>query len=106
MKKRRVFSILLGAAVLALAGLLVLQTIWFRSAYNVEEQQFDNKVNLAIRALTDDLLKAEGDSTSVIKPIVKKATNAYYVDFRHALSYNLLDSLLRKNFAGHDIDLP
>jgi two-component system phosphate regulon sensor histidine kinase PhoR len=100
------FSILLGAAVLALAGLLVLQTIWFRSAYNVEEQQFDNKVNVAIRALTDDLLKAEGDSTSVIRPIVKKATNAYYVDFRHALSYNILDSLLRKNFAHHDIDLP
>lgn len=106
MKKRRMFSVILAAAVLAIAGLLVLQTFWFRSAYNVEEQQFDNKVNLAIRALTDDLLKAEGDSTSVIKPIVKKATNAYYVDFKHALSYNLLDSLLRKNFARHEVNLP
>jgi two-component system phosphate regulon sensor histidine kinase PhoR len=106
MKKRRMFSVILAAAVLAIAGLLVLQTIWFRSAYNVEEQQFDSKVNLAIRALTDDLLKAEGDSTSVIKPIVNKATNAYYVDFKHALSYNILDSLLRKNFARHDVTLP
>ncbi|HEY5745452.1 MAG TPA: HAMP domain-containing sensor histidine kinase [Chryseolinea sp.] len=106
MKKRRMFSVMLAAAVLAIAGLLALQTIWFRSAYNVGEQQFDSKVNLAIRALTDDLLKAEGDTTSVIKPIVKKATNAYYVDFKHALSYNLLDSLLRKNFARHDVNLP
>ena len=100
------FSVILAAAVLAIAGLLVLQTFWFRSAYNVEEQQFDSKVNLAIRALTDDLLKAEGDSISPIGPIVKTATNAYYVDYNHTLSYKILDSLLRKNFTRHDVNLP
>jgi two-component system phosphate regulon sensor histidine kinase PhoR len=106
MKKRRMFSVMLAAALLAIIGLLALQTIWFRSAYNVEEEQFDAKVNLAIRALTDDLLKAEDDFTTTIKPIIKKATNAYYVDFKHPLSYNLLDSLLRKSFTRHDVTLP
>jgi len=106
MKQRKIFTITLVAAMLAIAGLITLQTVWFRNAYGVEEQQFDNKVNLAIRAVANDLLKAGGDSLTKINPVVKKATNAYYVDFGHAFSYRLLDSLLRKNFAVHNIRAP
>lgn len=90
----------------AIVGLLAVQVYWFRSAYDVREKQFNDSVNLALRSLTNDLLKTEGDTTSMIRPVVMTASNSFYVDFNHTLSYTALDSLLRKTFARHGLDAP
>ncbi|MBL0742082.1 sensor histidine kinase [Chryseolinea lacunae] len=106
MNRQNIFKSVVVAAVVAIVGLLAVQVYWFRSAYDVREKQFNDKVNLALRALTNDLLKAEGDTTSTIRPVVMTASNSFYVDLNHTLSYAALDSSLRKTFVRHGLDAP
>lgn len=91
---------------IALTGLLVVQVYWFVKAYNLQEKQFDEKVNLALRELTDQLLKIEADSTSRIPPVTHLAANSYYVDFNNYIYYPSLDSLLRSTFVSHNLLAP
>lgn len=93
-------------ALIALTGLLVVQVYWFVKAYNLQEMQFDEKVNLALRSLADQLLKLDNDSTSQIAPITQSATNSYQVDFNHHVEYQRLDSLLKDTFIKHQLLSP
>lgn len=91
-------------ALIALTGLLVVQVYWFANAYNLQEKQFDQKVNVALRSLTDQLLRMENnDSVSRIAPVKQTATNSYYVDFNHHINYASLDSLIKTTFRQHQL---
>jgi two-component system phosphate regulon sensor histidine kinase PhoR len=64
MKKGKSYRSIIVIALIALAGLLVVQINWFMRAYSIQERQFDSKVNLALRNVSDQLLKMDKDSTS------------------------------------------
>jgi len=87
-------------------GLLIVQIKWFVDAYGLQSKQFDEKVTLALRSTTDQLLKMEGDRTSRIHPIVHNSSNSYYVDIDLYITYSRLDSLIRKTFMEHNVLSP
>ena len=76
------------------------------SAYEFQAHQFDEKVNLALRSTTDQLLKMGEDRTSRINPIISKSSNSYYVDINRYIAYATLDSLIRKTFTDHNVLSP
>jgi two-component system, OmpR family, phosphate regulon sensor histidine kinase PhoR len=106
MNRRKAYRSIIVAALIALTGLLVIQVYWFTNAYSIQEKQFDEKVNLALRNLTDQLLKIDEDSTSRIAAVNRTATNSYHVDFNRNLSYPALDSLVKRVFLQHDLLVP
>lgn len=106
MNKRKVYRSIIIVALIALTGLLVIQVYWFANAYSLQEKQFSEKVNLALRSLTDQLLRMENDSISRIVTIDQTATNSYHVDFNRNLSYPVLDSLVKKIFLKHGLLFP
>ncbi|MBA4054352.1 MAG: hypothetical protein C0490_06550 [Marivirga sp.] len=106
MSRRKAYRSIIIAALIALIGLLVIQVYWFGNAYSIQEKQFNERVNLALRDLTDQLLKTEKDSTSRITAVSQTATNSFHVDFNRNLSYPMLDSLIKIVFLQHNLLFP
>ena len=106
MKKGKSYRFIIVIALIALAGLLIVQINWFVKAYKLQSDQFDEKVTLALRSTTDQLLKTEGDITSGINPIIHNSSNSFYVDINHHITYSTLDSLIRKTFTEHNVLSP
>jgi two-component system phosphate regulon sensor histidine kinase PhoR len=91
-------------ALVALTGLVIVQVNWFVKAYDLRLGQFDVGVNLALREVSDELLKINGsDSTRRIDPIVRTASNSYAVYLETFIPYPVLDSLVRTKFRKHNI---
>ena len=106
MKKGRSYRFIIVIALIALAGLLTVQINWFVRAYRLQSTQFDEKVNLALRSTTDQLLKMDADSTTRINPVIHKSSNSYHVDINHYIAYTTLDSLIRKTFKEYNLVTP
>jgi two-component system, OmpR family, phosphate regulon sensor histidine kinase PhoR len=104
--KKKSYRIIIVIAVLALGGLIVVQVNWFARAYGIEARQFDNKINLLLRNVSDQLLKMDNDSKSRVIPVIHATSNSYYVDFDRYIVYSSLDSIIRKTFREHEMLLP
>jgi two-component system, OmpR family, phosphate regulon sensor histidine kinase PhoR len=103
---RRFYRIGLVAALIALTGLLFIQVYGFIKAYRLEEKQFNEKVNVALREVADGILTINHQHQKRIDPVVQTASNTYFVPIHHSISYRPLDSLLRKTFTEHNILQP
>ncbi|WP_299555392.1 HAMP domain-containing sensor histidine kinase [Seonamhaeicola sp.] len=90
---------------LTLAALFVTQAYWFNKSFKLEERQFDEKLNVALRNVADKLLKLDNDSLSRIAPIAKLSSNEFYVRTECYFSIKTLDSCIRKEFTGRAIDV-
>ena len=53
--KKSTFYTLIVIAVVALAGLISVQTFWIHNAYNIKEQQFARLVNTTLNGITEDI---------------------------------------------------
>ncbi|HEX8545338.1 MAG TPA: HAMP domain-containing sensor histidine kinase [Cytophagaceae bacterium] len=95
---------LIVLASLALVGLLVIQIYWFKRAFDIEANQFDAKVNIALRSVAHKLLKEKGDSISTIPPIVKTASNTFYLPLKADFTFDELDTKLNNEFTLAQIE--
>lgn len=101
--KGKVYRILIVTTLAALAGLLAMQVYWFIHAYRIQEEQFDRRVNLALRNVADQLLVLQNDSAARIEPVYQTASNIYFVALNRTITYRALDSLLRAEFKKHEV---
>src|SRR6188768_1980779 len=104
--KARLYRILVITALAALTGLLIVQIYWFVKAYDIQEKQFDRTVNLALRSVTDKILKSGNNSSERIAPIRQTASNTYYVGVGSTIKYKLLDSLIKVEFKKVELFVP
>ena len=98
-------KLLLLAMTLVMVGLLTVQGFWFSEAYSLQDRQFSEQVNIALRNVADQLLKQQGDSLSQIQPIKRESSNTWYVPLGSTLKVFQLDSVLKKEFELRNIDL-
>jgi two-component system phosphate regulon sensor histidine kinase PhoR len=87
--------ILLGTVVLTC--LLVVQVYWFKRAFDAAGQQFDHRVQMA--------LKHVADSVSPAPQVKKLSSNFFFVSTESALNNTTLDRLLKKEFLSRSLDL-
>lgn len=105
MKKRELkIRILVLLMSLTMLALLFVQGYWFTRAHDTREAQFAQRANLALRMVTDQLRRLQGDATAQIPAIRRDAANAFYVPADVHFRIETLDSLLATTFARHDID--
>jgi hypothetical protein len=88
---------------LILIGLGTLTAFWSRSDAPEVQQQFSEKINLALRQTAHRLLKLAGDSTSTIPPVKKTADNAYFVRLENHFNYDSLPILLQNSFSIYGV---
>jgi two-component system phosphate regulon sensor histidine kinase PhoR len=101
--KRKYLQVMVVLAAFSLFGLLTIQLFWFNIAFNEQERQFNEKVNIALREVAHGLLLLSNDSTTAIGPIIQRATNDFYVSLNSAASYHLVDSLVRVQLAIYQL---
>ncbi len=88
-----------------IASLFVTQAYWFKKSFDLEERQFDEKINIALRNVAHKILVLDSNYVARIDPIEKVASNEYYVQTNCYFSLITLDSLLKEEFLIRNIDV-
>lgn len=101
----KTIRLILSLMLLTIGALFVTQIYWFNKSFALEEQQFDEQINIALRNVADQLLKWDNDSTSRIAPISKQSSNEYFVKTNCYFSLISLDNCIKNEFYQRGIDV-
>lgn len=73
---------------------------------NSDAVRFSENVNLSLRRTVHLLLRANGDSLSVIPPVKQSDANTFSVQMEHMFDYDKLPETLQRSFDAYHIDRP
>ena len=90
---------------LTISMLFVTQAYWFKKSFSLHENQLDEKINIALRSVANNLLLLDNDTTSRIPPVLKTSSNEFYVRMDNYFSLESLDSCIRAEFKSREIEL-
>ncbi len=100
---RQAIRIVVLLATLSIMGIIVTQIFWVRKAFDLNEKQFNNRVNIALQEVAQQLKKLNNDSSEVL-PIKQPTSNYFVVSMNDTLHPFLLESLLKKEFGERNIN--
>lgn len=89
-------AIILGFA--AITGILVVQLLWTRQAFNYEEQKFGQKAHITLLRVIDRLYELNNHEYPLNNPINKITNNYYIVNVNNDFDANMLEYCLRTEF--------
>ncbi len=84
-------------AVIALAGLMTVQIVWFKQAYDLQQQQFSEKANSALHSTARQLNNSEETAPSVYQT----SANTFRVQINSCLNADSLPFRLQKSLASY-----
>ncbi len=84
-------------AVLALSGLMTVQIVWFKQAYDLQQRQFSEKANSALNLTANQLTDFKNTTPSVIQT----STNTFRVQVNACLNQDSLPLHLQRAFATY-----
>ena len=100
---RKTFLLIVIITALSLVGIIVIQVFWIRNAVQLQENIFDNKVRVALKSVVNGLFETKLDTTAAV-PFCGKGCGMGDSNFPSKINTTLLDSLIRIEFAGMQID--
>lgn len=101
----KTIRLILILMLLTIGALFITQVYWYNKSFNLEEQQLDERVNIALRSVAHQLLILDNDSSSRIAPISKLSSNEYYIRTDCYFSLATLDSIVQHEFFDRGLDL-
>lgn len=101
---RQAIRIVVLLATLSIAGIIVTQIFWVRKAFDLKDKQFNDRINIALQEVAQQIKKLNKDSSEVL-PIKQPASNYFVVSMNDTLHPFLLESLLKKEFQERNIDV-
>ncbi|PCJ65305.1 MAG: hypothetical protein COA58_10630 [Bacteroidetes bacterium] len=104
MSSKTIRSILVFMLIV-IAALFTTQAYWFKQAFSLQERQFEEKLNITLRSIADDLLTLDSNSKSQIPPVTKISSTEFYVKTDCYYSLSTLDSCIRRHFISQKIDV-
>jgi two-component system, OmpR family, phosphate regulon sensor histidine kinase PhoR len=84
-------------AVLALSGLMTVQIVWFKQAYDLQQRQFSEKANSALNFTANELSNFKNLTPSVMQT----STNTFRVQVNACLNQDSLPLHLQRAFATY-----
>jgi two-component system phosphate regulon sensor histidine kinase PhoR len=97
MKNRTVTLVLLLGAII-ISGMIALQSYWVVSTWNINEEEFNKKVRLALHNVAKSLVELNGASLPPRNIIKQRTSNYYVVNIETEIDANLLAYFLQKEF--------
>jgi two-component system, OmpR family, phosphate regulon sensor histidine kinase PhoR len=98
---RKTLQRLVILAIVALSGLMTVQIVWFKHAYDLERQQFDEKAHSALRFTARALANAPVHNTPSVKQV---SNNTFRVQINSCLQSDSLSNLLQGSLAAYGTD--
>lgn len=89
-------AIILGFV--AITGILAVQLLWTKQAFNYEEQKFSQKVHVTLLQVIDRLYELNGHEYPLKNPINKITSNYYIVNVNNDFDANMLEYCLKTEF--------
>jgi two-component system, OmpR family, phosphate regulon sensor histidine kinase PhoR len=93
---KKIFPIITGLVFLSLLGLIFFQVLWIQSAREAKEQQFDDKINMALPEAAEELMTDKG----ILVPQGKKPTLLFSTE---RLQYNLFKPSVVQRFSTGEV---
>ncbi len=95
-------NIIITLGFVAIIGILIAQLLWTRQAYNLEDQKFNQKVNIALLEVVE---KMSGGKTSFAENPVQNISNDYYVvNINNEFHPAVLEHYLKTEFTRFQIN--
>ncbi|WP_426275848.1 sensor histidine kinase [Chryseobacterium sp. S-02] len=95
-------NIIITLGFVAIIGILIAQLLWTRQAYNLEDQKFNQKVNIALLEVVE---KLSGGKTSFTENPVQNISNDYYVvNINNEFHPAVLEHYLKTEFTRFQIN--
>jgi len=102
---RKTIRIIIFLAIFSLVGIVATQIFWVKNAYNLQEEQFNDRVHVALTNVTHELLNIHKDESELINPVKQVASNYYTVMINDTVNPYLLETLLRNEFIQRNINI-
>jgi two-component system phosphate regulon sensor histidine kinase PhoR len=97
MKNSIILRVLILGAI-AVIGITALQTYWVVNTWNINEEEFSKKVNLALYNVARSLAEVNQSKLPPRNIINQRTTNYYIVNIEDEIDANLLEYFLQKEF--------
>ncbi len=95
-------NIIITLGFVAIIGILIAQLLWTRQAYNLENQKFNQKVNIALLEVVE---KLSGGKNSFTENPVQNISNDYYVvNINNEFHPAVLEHYLKTEFTRFQIN--
>lgn len=101
MKKHNI-ALLIILTSISLAGIILIQIYWVRNAMQLQEEQFDNKVQLTLKSVVNRLFD-ERDQGAIDSTICGEHCDRRTFGVLTSINTVRLDSLLNEEFGGMEI---
>lgn len=99
---RRTIRTVIGLATISIIGLFATQLFWMDKAFDLREREFNDRVNLALRNVAQEIMVLNKDSSDA-PPVRQLASNYFIVGTNDTLHPYLLESLLDAEFRTRNI---
>ena len=91
-------NILLLLGLIAITGILVLQVLWVRQAFNVEEKKFSQKAHVVLLRTLERLYRMDDREMPLTNPISKISNDYYVVNVNNDFEPSVLEYCLKTEF--------
>lgn len=90
-------------AAFSIIGIIIIQLYWVNQAYSLGEKQFIHRVDLALNDVADNAIKFTNDTTLLVNPVQREASNYYHIEVNQPLELPVLEAMLIAAFQNHNV---
>lgn len=101
-KTLRVFIIL---SVLSILGIIVVQTYWFKKAFNLEVQEFSQKVDESLVQVAQRLSAYNESGSPELQPVKQQNPNYFIVSVNDAINPSVLEAFIKQEFIKQRLNI-
>lgn len=99
---RRTIRIVIALATVSIVGLFATQLFWMDKAFDLRNREFNDRVNIALRSVVQEIMVLNKDSSDV-PPVRQLSSNYFIVSTNDTLHPYLLSSLLENEFRSRNL---
>jgi two-component system phosphate regulon sensor histidine kinase PhoR len=101
--KSRTIQIIFALAVIAIAGIVVMQVFWFRQAFDAKEKQFDQNVYTALQTVGEQILQINQQQIPNTSLVNQLSSNYFVVSVNGEIDTRVLEALLKAEFKNREL---
>ncbi len=102
--KNQAIRRILVIAVFAIAGLIWMQVSFINKSFELNQNQFNDKVSLALIGVAEEVNKNKRDSTSSIEAVEQVTEEYFTVNVNDTINHRFLENLLQLEFSKFGIE--
>ncbi len=91
--------------VVAILGIIAVQTYWLRKAYDIKQRQINESIHIALQEVAENMANIS-ETQLPNQDVVRQVSNNYFVvDINDVLDANTLEYYLKNEFSKYQINL-